>query len=1083
MKDQLEKRLAPNVHKYLEVDLANNEHKEAYLDKFCKDVKAFLERAILEQLEQLQEITTLEREISAHHKFAEERARIFVGREKMLEAIKQYLNTEDDTKPFIIAGKPGAGKSALLAKAIARLYEKREKEEEYWIIRFIGTTSTSSTSRELMYSLCEQLDNLRGVKEQEALPYEYEELMQAFAQKLRMTAVERTKLVLVLDALDQLLPNDSGRDLRWIPDPLPKNVKLLTSFATDDDPLTALIKNRFAQSIHELTGLSPAEGEEALELLLEDALRTLQPEQKQLVLNSVSQSGSPLFLKLLFEETCHWNSYDDRAKNRLSGDINGLLELFVERLAREHGKQTVERILAYLAAARNGLTEDELLDILTSDEEYFQWYKKQIYHPLPEERLPWIVWSRVHSPLEPYLSERGTDGTTTITFFHRQFKEYVKAKILSGQKNQRHAAIAEFFNKQPPFHIQDTTKKPNYRMASELIYNLLQAECLDQVVKRLTDLHFLEAKCSAQMTSDLIYDYHTTLQAPGVPEEARRKLTAFSRFILREAHILRADPTLLGQQAANQPDESILARAGCEYLDSLSPQRIWFEWKNKPQGRDSSILTIVGHTGWVNACAFSPDGGHILSASWDSTLKVWDAQTGEEQQTLKGHTDVVNACAFSPDGLQVLSASHDGTLKVWDVSTGKELRTLKGHTDSVNACAFSPDGLQVLSASVDKTLKLWDASIRKELWTLKEHTGSVSDCAFSPDKTHILSASSDKTLKLWNATTGEERYTLKGHTDAANACAFSPDGTHILSASSDSTLKLWDVQTGKERRTLKGHTSWVWGCAFSPDGAQILSASYDGKLKLWDVKTGKELQTLEGHNGPVEDCAFSPDGTHILSASSDKTLKLWDPQTGKNWLTLKGHTDSVLACAFSPDGLQILSASHDGTLKLWDAQTGVEQQTLKGHTSWVNACAFSPDGTYILSASNDKTLKLWDRQTGKELQTFVGPLFSTTTWENDYSTVAGGSDGRVYLLKIHGLESNPPIITLKYLYHSNEGRWQGVPSITCPICGYFMKIMDELLKDLKLQDIEELLGKSLECPQCHTSLKINPFMVNHREEE
>jgi WD40 repeat protein len=64
--------------------------------------------------------------------------------------------------------------------------------------------------------------------------------------------------------------------------------------------------------------------------------------------------------------------------------------------------------------------------------------------------------------------------------------------------------------------------------------------------------------------------------------------------------------------------------------------------------------------------AFSPDGKRIVSGSLDNTLKVWDAETGQEMLTLKGHSDPVYSVAFSSDGKRIVSGSDDNTLKVWD---------------------------------------------------------------------------------------------------------------------------------------------------------------------------------------------------------------------------------------------------------------------------------------------------------------------------------------------------------------------------------------------------------------------------------
>jgi WD40 repeat protein len=138
------------------------------------------------------------------------------------------------------------------------------------------------------------------------------------------------------------------------------------------------------------------------------------------------------------------------------------------------------------------------------------------------------------------------------------------------------------------------------------------------------------------------------------------------------------------------------------------------DWSKPPK----LLRTLEGHKDLVRSAAFSPDGGAIVSASDDNTVKIWDARTGQLLRTLEGHKNLVYSAAFSPDGGAIVSASRDKTVKIWDARTGQLLRTLEGHKRWVFSAAFSPDGGAIVSASSDKTVKIWDARTGQLLRTL-----------------------------------------------------------------------------------------------------------------------------------------------------------------------------------------------------------------------------------------------------------------------------------------------------------------------------------------------------------------------------
>ena len=198
-------------------------------------------------------------------------------------------------------------------------------------------------------------------------------------------------------------------------------------------------------------------------------------------------------------------------------------------MPQNHGKLLVERSLGYLAAARYGLSEEELLGVLCQDDEFFAEFATQAHHDLPgieagapvavadlpapaDRGLPIAVWSRLYYDLEPYLSERDEEDARVLTFYHRQLREVAtslylaeggwkvdKETPLTAVGTARHRTLADYFGRladpQPPDDEGFHSWSGDYRRAfAELPYHLTMAEEWDRVFEALTDFTFLERK-------------------------------------------------------------------------------------------------------------------------------------------------------------------------------------------------------------------------------------------------------------------------------------------------------------------------------------------------------------------------------------------------------------------------------------------------------------------------------------------------------------------------------------------------------------------------------------------------------------
>jgi WD40 repeat protein/serine/threonine protein kinase len=460
---------------------------------------------------------------------------------------------------------------------------------------------------------------------------------------------------------------------------------------------------------------------------------------------------------------------------------------------------------------------------------------------------------------------------------------------------------------------------------------------------------------------------------------------------------------------AVSPDGGLLA-AG----DAVGLVRVW----DAATGRELQSIPGKGHSVWN--LAFRPDGKYLAWAVTDGTVHVWDLAAGREVLVFEALKGALLALAFSPDGKHLATAGF-GPVRIWDAATGREVRALTGPDDFSSAVAYSPDGKHLAAPLADGSVRLWVATTGQLLHTLPDEHGHRAVLSFSPTDKRLASAGMDGSVKVWNTATGKLAFTLQGHAGEIGGVRYSPDGKRLATAGQDRTVRVWDAVTGRPLWVYQGHVHLVNGVAWFPDGTRLVSCGHDRDVKVWDATVHPEVRSLRPaqlrpgpKGGDARGVAFSPDGRRLAAPWGDRTLRVWDTGTWKEVLRADCDDCQFICAAWSPDGAR-LAAGTDRTVEVRDAASGRRLLALTGHTGTITSVAFSPDGVRLASASRDKTVKVWALATGSEERALRGH-------ERDVEAVAFSPDGRT--LASGGLDG-----TIR-LWRADTG--EPLASLRCP---------------------------------------------------
>ena len=464
---------------------------------------------------------------------------------------------------------------------------------------------------------------------------------------------------------------------------------------------------------------------------------------------------------------------------------------------------------------------------------------------------------------------------------------------------------------------------------------------------------------------------------------------------------------------------------------------------------DGAILgEFTGHKARVNAVVFLDDT-HIMTASDDKTVRIWDGAMPGRIMQVPGHTAPVSFVEVNREKGLVVTASWDTKARVFKIGANAvltPLMTLDGHSREVLHATISDDGKFVATASADRTARVWN--IEQPFQKGKEvvfdkHDGAVNFVAFRRgDANFIATASSDQQGRIFRVDIPDKPFVLTGHAAPLRSIGWSPAGDRLVtaawdasaSASADHSAKIWrsDVAdaTTRQRSSHNGPNSIGTLHAASFAGAKdLFAAAYDGStVELRSANGTMQSVSIKAAApelwGFISAVAPNPEGTKVAFASlgqdalegtlfamqnpgakAVRALYVYDKANPEKPIYRRELTSAARHVAWDEKGDRIALALEDMTAMVLRTDTDAAPTVFKGHKNWLTSALFSPDGQKILTTSIDRTALVFDvNGNGSSASRFEHPaeVYAATFDSTGKRIATACADGKIRIFPVEG---------------------------------------------------------------------------------
>ena len=367
-----------------------------------------------------------------------------------------------------------------------------------------------------------------------------------------------------------------------------------------------------------------------------------------------------------------------------------------------------------------------------------------------------------------------------------------------------------------------------------------------------------------------------------------------------------------------------------------------------------------GDISTIRSLAIRPDGSSVFIGRVNRTLVEWRFE--RVRYTFTGHDEAVISLEFDELANQVISASWDSTLRLWQLDQLRAPGPLTNFTrasDHLHTVAISPDGAALASAGRDGSVRVTDTALGQTIATLYGHTNAVYAVRFSPDGRTLASAAADATVRLWSLTSGKTTAVLDAPGGALWSLAFSPSGDRLYAAGAGGVVASWDLPSLSPAITYRAGDQRIIKIALSPDGATLAAAIRDGTVAIFDTRSPEPIRTLDAHRSDVFAVLFSTTARACTPAHEISPSACGTPPRGTlDTLPCRGHF--VTSLAITPDGARLAAFSWYGEIMLWDLATHDRVLSFGWDRLAIREAAFSTRDPFLITVGHAGTIRRYD---------------------------------------------------------------------------------------------------------------------------